>query len=470
MNILDLKTMTWSMQYDVPPRYNHSATLVNNKMYIYGGKDEHGNTVSDLFVIPLTSPHYTCHLVLDGSQNKQMVLLKSQHFCDAVCGKLVVFGRFLAKSYNGLQQANNNNNDHLGYSLWMVDLDTLEWQQLDCDAHFQVGGWNYFTIIKEDSLIQPDQTNQVVSTHHLLFLGNTDPYRPQGYDHFRDALVINVESLGLYDITPSQCLTEFASLLDNPELSDFIIVPSDGKPIHAHQVILMSRWPHFRNMYNSGMMESQERRITIPESHQVVMAFLHYLYTDQLDENETWQVICELLVVANMYLQHRLVKLCCQRLYQRHLTISSCGVIFEKAMLSDETGLKLLTLDYMFRHYGSVVKSNVLMHLSPSVQHTFMEAVPVEAVLGRSRCLSFAATTHNKRSHHPMDLDDTSSSSSSSSHTIPQHYMTSSSSSVTLSPSSHQSLSSGTSQRIAGVTGIQRTPMASGLHTNSVEV
>jgi hypothetical protein len=89
------------------------------------------------------------------------------------------------------QQQQQPSDSNLGYSLWMLDLDTLEWERQDCDAHFEVGGWNYFTIIKEihpgvPTLEEDTATDQSQAiTHHLLFLGNTDPYRPQGYDHFR---------------------------------------------------------------------------------------------------------------------------------------------------------------------------------------------------------------------------------------------------------------------------------------------
>lgn len=164
----------------MPPRYNHSATLVGNKMYIYAGKDEQGNTVSDLFMVNLSKLPYTPHLVLSGNQQSchgRMVLLKSQHFCDTACGKLLVFGRYLNKH----QQTNSPDST---YSLWMLDLDTLEWEKQECDGHFEVGGWNYFTIINEKSG-EPSEAQSQISIHNLLFLGNTDPYRPQGYDHFR---------------------------------------------------------------------------------------------------------------------------------------------------------------------------------------------------------------------------------------------------------------------------------------------
>ncbi|KAI8393521.1 uncharacterized protein BYT42DRAFT_488957 [Radiomyces spectabilis] len=379
ISVLDLKTLTWHKYHGVPPRYNHSATVINNKMYIYAGKDEHGNTVSDLFAINLATPPYTPHLILSGKQSSahsQMVLLKSQHFCEAVCGKLLVFGRYLVN-----HQAAATPNPESMYGLWMLDLDTLEWQRQECNANFEVGGWNYFTVISE-------RNRDEVAMHNLFFLGNTDPYRPQGYDHFRDALIINGESLGLYDILPLQVSHEFAQLLNNPELSDFMIVPANGQPLHVHQVILITRWPHFRNMYKSGMIEAQQRRMEIPEPYEVVLAFLKYLYSDQLDENEPWQVVCEVLVIANMYLLNRLKKICCERLYRQHLTVESCCLIFEKAILAEETGLKLLTLDYMFRNYGSVLKSNLLYQMPKEVRQEFLEAVPDEAVLEVSRSRS----------------------------------------------------------------------------------
>lgn len=170
LSVLDLKTFTWSKYHGIPPRYNHSATLVGHKMYIYAGKDEHGNTISDLYVVNLNSPPYTPHLVLGGNTN--MVLLKSQHFCESICGKLLVFGRYLT---------NNNTADSM-YGLWMLDLDTLEWTRQECNANFDIGGWNYFTIITEST---KNDDEQQVSLNNLFFLGNTDPFRPQGYDHFR---------------------------------------------------------------------------------------------------------------------------------------------------------------------------------------------------------------------------------------------------------------------------------------------
>ncbi|KAI8093551.1 uncharacterized protein BX664DRAFT_278592 [Halteromyces radiatus] len=471
ISVLDLNTLTWSIFNRIPPRYNHSATLVGHKMYIYAGKDEQGNTVSDLFVVNLNTPPYTPHLILSGAQsnaNSQMVLLKSQHFCEALCGKLLVFGRYINNNHNGnnmnsssngvctnnnrisgnhsiINTATNttssntisNNTPESMYGLWMLDLDTLEWERQDCNANFEIGGWNYFTVITEN-LQQSngsDERNQV-ATNSLFFLGNIDPFRPQGYDHFRDALVINSESFGLYDIPPLQCSNEFGQLLNNPELSDFVIVPANGQELHVHQVILITRWPHFRNMYRSGMMEVHQRRMEISEPYPVVLAFLKYLYSDHLSIDEPWQVVCDILVMANMYLLHRLKKICCQRLYRQHLTIDSCTTIFEKAIMAEEVGLKLLALDFMFNHYGAVLKADLLHQMSSFARQEFLECVPDQAIL-QVNPSRFQNTIKNTGCY-PMTTTNTSSNITN----VPSLTMISnSSSSSTSSTSSSGSLS-----------------------------
>lgn len=245
--------------------------------------------------------------------------------------------------------------------------------------------------------------------------------------------MINSESLGLYDIPPTQHIScEFSRLLNNPELSDFVIVPAGGQEFHVHQVILITRWPHFRNIYKSGMMESREKRMEIPEPYEVVLAFLKYLYNDRLDKEESCEVICEVLVLANMYLLERLKKICCERLYREHLNMSSCGYIFEKAMMAEEHGLKMLTLDYMFQHYGQVLKQNIVMEMPLHVRKAFLEAVPNDAVLNVSQHASslnrvqhlkanaspFLATRKMHSSSSSSYVTNMSSSSSSSSTTV----------------------------------------------------
>jgi hypothetical protein len=163
----------------------------------------------------------------------------------------------------------------------------------------------------------------------------------------------------------------------------------------------------------------------IPERYEVVLAFLKYLYNDKLDDTESCQILCEVLVLANMYMLARLKKLCCQTLFKHHLNISNCGLIFEKSILAEEIGLKLLSLDFMFKNYGSVLKSNILLHMSNTTRSEFLESVPDDAILDVShhhrqniqqlqfkQNISYTTTkpTYNNQSPASLYTFDTSSS------------------------------------------------------------
>lgn len=150
LSVLDLQTWTWGRFEGMPSRYNHTATLVDDIMYIYAGRDEDGNTVSDLLAIHLNALPYAAHNVLQGSQ-----MIKSRHFCENVGKNLFIFG--------------SGDEKNSTYKLWMLDLKTLVWE--DCQFDFDIAAWNYFTYI-------PNQTK-------FLVLGNTDASRPVGHDHFR---------------------------------------------------------------------------------------------------------------------------------------------------------------------------------------------------------------------------------------------------------------------------------------------
>ncbi|KAF9572544.1 hypothetical protein EC968_009687 [Mortierella alpina] len=377
LRILNLETWTWSEAHMVPGRYNHSASLVGSKLWIYAGKDVTGNTVSDLHSIDLVTLRVLPHAGISG----KVVLLKSQHFSEAIGNQLIVFGKY----------PNEATGTSL-YGLWIMDLEQLEWRKLDIDQCLEDGVWNYFTIVSKrpqhprqlessgskssedidmtintpssgssssrstcDDTMDLDDGNSAPS---LIFLGNTEQDRPQPYDHFRDVLSINIEYLGVFQIPHSTLQSHMSLMLNNEEFSDFTIISqASGRKIHAHRLVLSSRWPHFRNMHASGMIESTRGSMTLPEPHSVILAFLSFLYTDTVDADTEYTTICDVMVMANMYLLERLKKLCASILHRRHLQVETCVRIFQAACVSQEHGLKLLSQEFIFRHLGAVMKT-----------------------------------------------------------------------------------------------------------------
>ncbi|KAI8599990.1 hypothetical protein EDD21DRAFT_145749 [Dissophora ornata] len=361
MRILNLETWTWSDAITVPARYNHSASLVGGKLWIYAGKDEAGNTVSDLHSIDLSTLRVLPHTGITG----KVVLLKSQHFSEAVGNQLVVFGKY----------PNEVTGTSL-YGLWIMDLDQLEWRKLDIDRCLEDGVWNYFTIVTKRPQHQRHLESQIPgddppmhsmdfsdlddsdSVPSLIFLGNTEKNRPQPYDHFRDVLSINVEYLGVFQIPPSTLRSHMGQMLNNEEFADFTITPHGSlRKIHVHRMVLSSRWPHFKNMHASGMIESTRGSMVLPEPYPVVLAFLTFLYMDTVDIDLDCSIICDVMVMANMYLLDRLKKLCASILHRYHLQVDTCVRIFQAACVSQEVGLKKLSQDFIFRNCGAVMKT-----------------------------------------------------------------------------------------------------------------
>ncbi|KAF9431789.1 hypothetical protein BGZ76_011698 [Entomortierella beljakovae] len=362
LRILNLETWTWSEAIAVPGRYNHSACLVGRKLWIYAGKDEAGSTVSDLHSIDLVTHRVLPHPGITG----KVVLLKSQHFSEAIGNQLIVFGKYPSDATGASL-----------YGLWIMDLEQLEWRKLDIDRSLEDGVWNYFTIISKRplgssnaDLLAPSsdfsQGNDGLGditegncASSLIFLGNTEKDRPQPYDHFRDVLSIDVESLGVFQIPSSTLKQSMGLMLNNEEFSDFTIIPKDSsRKIHVHRMVLSSRWSHFRNMYSSGMMESTKATMILPEPYAVVYAFLSFLYTDTINIDLDCGILCEVMVMANIYLLDRLKKLCVFVLHRHHLQIETCVRIFQAACIAQEHGLKKLSQEFIFRHCGAVMKTD----------------------------------------------------------------------------------------------------------------
>ncbi|RKP09665.1 hypothetical protein THASP1DRAFT_8637, partial [Thamnocephalis sphaerospora] len=349
MSVLDLNTFAWSKPHPVPPRYNHSALLVHDRMYIYAGKDGSGKTVTDLYVVDLRLGKVLPQTGITGD----VELLKSHHFTEYVGdGRLVMFGKFM------------KNEEDSEYNLWLLDLGTLEWSKLPKERCLERGVWNYFTVATAEELGESASGTTDPSQRRLVFLGNADPKRPQLYDHFRDLLVVNLEPAGVWQVPATTLGSDFAWLLDHPELADFSLRPQDDEPVMVHRAVLCARWPHFRNLQASGMRETKDGWLELPESSEVVNAFVYYLYVDQLPEHASWEVVTGVLEIANIYLLPRLAKLCCRLLVERHMSLATCAPIFQAAVMAGESGLKLVALEYIFMHFGSVWRLQSLSMLN----------------------------------------------------------------------------------------------------------
>ena len=64
--------------------------------------------------------------------------------------------------------------------------------------------------------------------------------------------------------------------------------------------MLKARWPHFAQVFRSGMKESKTNRINLEATSEATEALLKFLYTDEL-ECDT-RTVCEVMILSDMYL------------------------------------------------------------------------------------------------------------------------------------------------------------------------
>jgi hypothetical protein len=188
--------------------------------------------------------------------------------------------------------------------------------------------------------------------------------------------------------------------------------------IHVHKMILQARWPHFRRLYASKMMEYHNQRMHIPEPYSVVRAFLYYLYTDSITPHalycRTLTDVAGMLVMANLYDMPKLRLLCVHRL-SREIDIEHAAIVWERAGRTDEEWLKSRAARYCLTHWGRVVRTEGFRTLSRQSLMELCEVVDTEGrVVGGEELeaagslYSFGELGSGRRTRHgTIDADET---------------------------------------------------------------
>ena len=152
-------------------------------------------------------------------------------------------------------------------------------------------------------------------------------------------------------------------------------------PIHVHKFILQARWPHFKRLLSSKMIEYQTNKLHIPEPYSVVRAFLHYLYTDDISPHTAFcrdlSDIAGMLVMANLYDMQKLRLLCVNRL-SREIDIDHAAVIWERAGRTEEEWLKNRAARFCMMNWGRIVRTDGFRSLSRSSLMELCEVVDTE--------------------------------------------------------------------------------------------
>lgn len=187
------------------------------------------------------------------------------------------------------------------------------------------------------------------------------------YNEHTAALVDPVDhSLGLAGAVPvtAAYTSQIRALVNDEEFSDVTFM-IENRPIYAHRAILAQRCDHFAAMLRSGMRESVERVITVPNvSEPVFLLLLEYIYTDTVRIDVEHAI--ELYTTADLYRLERLRDMCAT-VVRRNLCADNAGPLLLAASDAHCYVLKDMCMRYIIENFDIVSKTDGIKQLSHSL-------------------------------------------------------------------------------------------------------
>ena len=154
----------------------------------------------------------------------------------------------------------------------------------------------------------------------------------------------------------------------------------EGLRIPSHRAILSARSEHFSSMFQSGMRESVESEIEIPNvRYRIFCALLEFLYTNQV-QSISGEDAVELYVLADLY-QIDDLKTLSKDVIIRSLTMQSAPSLFVSTHNFGIPELREVCLGYMVRHFDVVSKTKEFGEMSKEL---VLEVVQKRAPLSPS--------------------------------------------------------------------------------------
>ncbi|KAK9449316.1 uncharacterized protein V1518DRAFT_373416 [Limtongia smithiae] len=410
---LDLTTMTWSESRPFAARYDHFATVWNDKVWIFGGLTADMEKPAqpvwfDLrtceigtvdFLEPPKQPTWrkgdTPEYDEEDTRRSPALEKKPGRHMYVVAGSSVIDitarGPTKGVNYTAIRS---------------FDMARLRWRTLadeDACEMFSEYEWMYAVAspTTADSICLLNSAK--VEFQPVEFMTHLLPLdlRYFGAMLDRTGSVSNSENTILSKLPPESLAADLEALLESGEDADFVICtfPDDYDgtlgtgdykaaatvEIKAHLLILQTRWPHFRRVMGSHMREYHRRQMHIPERYTIVHALMHYLYTGTLPNGIEISVVARVLILSNMYALPRLRDLCAMRM-QNEFDVANAPTLWECARVAREPMLQLSAARFCLKHWGRVVRNSGFRGLAKEAMIALCAEIDLEGrvVHGRS--------------------------------------------------------------------------------------
>jgi hypothetical protein len=178
---------------------------------------------------------------------------------------------------------------------------------------------------------------------------------------------------GLEEIISSRCKPFSCSLSHQVTLDrtaaphDVVLISEEGKEIHCHKCLLVSRSDYFQSMLLMGWKESMsEDSVTIlklPISYKLLEVVVDYLYRDVLIKiPDSVDFLCSALAVADQFLLSRLKSICEKKL-TKFLNIRNISEMTEFSSLYNATQLERTCFQFICNNLLALIECGVLESL-----------------------------------------------------------------------------------------------------------
>jgi len=148
-----------------------------------------------------------------------------------------------------------------------------------------------------------------------------------------------------------QLSQDFGLLFTSSEYADITIVCGD-KTFKCHKIILASRSPVFKTMFDADMKEKEAGSVEIKNmTPEVLENMLKYIYTSEAPDIDT--LTQELFAAAEQYQLEKLKELCEAKLCSK-IEVANCIEILVLADLYQATTLKVTALKFVADNIGNM--------------------------------------------------------------------------------------------------------------------
>ncbi|KAL4702492.1 hypothetical protein ACJJTC_014635 [Scirpophaga incertulas] len=154
------------------------------------------------------------------------------------------------------------------------------------------------------------------------------------------------------------------------ELVDTCVVSKDGVPIPAHKCVLAARLDYFHGMFMHSWTESKlMSKVTLPINHGILLPVINFLYTDtcpEVENSDSIDFICSMLIVADQLFVTRLREMC-EIYLAKLITLKNCAELCQLAHTYNATQLKQYCMEFISLNLSNVLENKSLTIVEESL-------------------------------------------------------------------------------------------------------